>query len=261
MSGPEVKQTIGDLKADVLVVAAYGQIIPKEVLDIPAFGGINVHASMLPRWRGAAPIERAIMAGDTQSGISIMQMDKGLDTGPVYQTVTLANIDLLSVAEIEEELAKLGGSTLIKTLEEFRMHKAGDRDRPAPMAQNDALATYANKIGPKDRVPNWKCSAKSVNLQIKALAHRQPVFIQADDLVIQLLQSEVLNENETHTIPGIISGLGDMGICVDCAEGTLQITMVKLNRGQGKPMDIKAFLNGYEDALTVGKILAPDNAK
>ena len=134
MSGPEVKQTIGDLKADALVVAAYGQIIPNEVLDIPVFGGINVHASMLPRWRGAAPIERAIMAGDTQSGISIMQMDKGLDTGPVYQTAPLKNIDLLSVAEIEEELAKLGGSTLIKTLEEFRMHKTGGRDRPAPIA-------------------------------------------------------------------------------------------------------------------------------
>ena len=134
MSGPEVKQTIADLKADTLVVAAYGQIIPKEVLDIPVFGGINVHASILPRWRGAAPIERAIMAGDTQSGISIMQMDKGLDTGPVYQTAPLANIDLLSVAEIEEELAKIGGSTLIKTLEEFRMHKAGDRDRPAPVS-------------------------------------------------------------------------------------------------------------------------------
>ena len=136
MSDPEVKQTIGDLKADVLVVAAYGQIIPKEVLDIPVFGGINVHASMLPRWRGAAPIERAIMAGDTQSGISIMQMDKGLDTGPVYQTAPLANIDLLSVAEIEEELAKLGGSKLIKTLEEFRMHKTGHRDRPEPVAQH-----------------------------------------------------------------------------------------------------------------------------
>ena len=126
LSGPDVKQTIADLKADALVVAAYGQIIPQEVLDIPAFGGINVHASMLPRWRGAAPIERAIMAGDTQSGVSIMQMAKGLDTGPVYRTALLANIDLLSVAEIEEELAKLGGSTLIKTLEEFRKHKAGD---------------------------------------------------------------------------------------------------------------------------------------
>ena len=261
MSGPQVKQTIRGLKADALVVAAYGQIIPKEVLDIPVFGGINVHASMLPRWRGAAPIERAIMAGDTQSGISIMQMDKGLDTGPVYQSAPLANIDLLSVVEIEEELGKLGGIALIKTLEEFRMHKAGDRDRPAPMAQDDALATYANKIAPKDRVPNWKFSAQSINLQIKALAHRQPVFIQADELVIQLLQSQVLNEKKTHNIPGQISGLGDIGICVDCAEGTLQITRVKLNRGQGKPMNIKAFLNGYKGALTVGKILVPNNAK
>ena len=261
MSDPEVKQTIGDLKADVLVVAAHGQIIPKEVLDIPLFGGINVHASMLPRWRGAAPIERAIMAGDTQSGISIMQMDKGLDTGPVYQTAPLANIDLLSVAEIEEELAKLGGSKLIKTLEEFRMHKTGDRDRPAPMAQNDALATYANKIGPKDRVPNWKLSAKSVNLQIKALARRQPVFIEVEDLVIQLLKSEPLDTTKTPAIPGKIVGIGNNAICVECGIGSLQIKQVKLNRGQGKPMDIKAFLNGYENALAVDKILASNNAK
>jgi len=261
LSGLDVRQTIEDLKTDALVVAAYGQIIPQEILDIPLFGGINVHASILPRWRGAAPIERAIMAGDTQSGISIMQMDKGLDTGPVYQTATLPNIDQMSVLEIEKEMAKLGSDEVIKTLEAFQMHKKGGRSKPVPIAQDNAFATYAHKIAPADRVPNWEGSAHSLNLQIKALAHRQPVFIEVEDLVIQLLQSEVLDTTKTPTIPGKIVGIGNNGICVECGIGSLQIKQVKLNRGQGKPMDIKAFLNGYENALSVDKILASNNAK
>ena len=146
LSSIEVRRVIENLKVDVLIVAAYGQIIPTEILDIPLFGGINVHASILPKWRGAAPIERAIMAGDTQSGISIMQMDKGLDTGPVYQTAPLPNIDQLSVLEIEEQMAELGGRALINTLKEFRMNKSHNRTQPAPVAQDDASATYANKI-------------------------------------------------------------------------------------------------------------------
>ncbi len=261
LSGLEVRQTIEDLKADALVVAAYGQIIPQEILDIPLFGGINVHASILPRWRGAAPIERAIMAGDTQSGISIMQMDKGLDTGPVYQTSTLPNIDQLPVVEIEKQMAKLGGSEVIKTLEAFQMHKDSDISKPVPIAQDHAFATYAHKIAPADRIPNWKGSAHSLSLQIKALAHRQPVFIQVEDLVIHLLQSVVLDTTKTPTVPGKIVGIGNNGICVECGVGSLQIELIKLNRGQGKPMDVKAFLNGYENVLSVDKILTSKNGK
>ena len=214
-----------------------------------------MHASILPRWRGAAPIERAIMAGDTQSGISIMQMDKGLDTGPVYQTSTLPNIDQLPVVEIEKQMAKLGGSEVIKTLEAFQMHKDSDRSKPVPIAQDHAFATYAHKIAPADRIPNWKDSAHSLSLQIKALAHRQPVFIQVEDLVIHLLQSVVLDTNKTPAVPGKIVGIGNNGICVECGVGSLQIELVKLNRGQGKPMDVKTFLNGYENVLSVEKIL------
>ena len=261
LSGLEVRQTIEDLKADALVVAAYGQIIPQEILDIPLFGGINVHASILPRWRGAAPIERAIMAGDTRSGISIMQMDKGLDTGPVYQTSTLPNIDQLPVVEIEKQMAKLGGSEVIKTLEAFQMHKDSDISKPVPIAQDHAFATYAHKIAPADRIPNWKGSAHSLSLQIKALAHRQPVFIQVEDLVIHLLQSVVLDTTKTPTVPGKIVGIGNNGICVECGVGSLQIELIKLNRGQGRPMDVKAFLNGYENVLSVGKILTSNNGK
>ena len=261
LSSLEARRIIKNLKADVLVVAAYGQIIPQEVLDIPLYGGINVHASVLPRWRGAAPIERAIMAGDTKSGISIMQMDKGLDTGPIYKTALMSDFDQLSVKEIEEELARLGGNELIKTLEEFQMHKNGDRVKPATVAQDDFLATYAHKINPEDRMPNWKGSAYSLNLQIKALAYRQPVTVQIDDLILHLLRGEGLNETQPDTIPGKILEIRSQGISVACGEGTLRITMVKLNRGQGKPMDIKTFLNGYGNALTTGMVLATSNAK
>ena len=261
LSSLEARRIIKNLKADVLVVAAYGQIIPQEVLDIPLYGGINVHASVLPRWRGAAPIERAIMAGDTKSGISIMQMDKGLDTGPIYKTALMSDFDQLSVKEIEEELARLGGNELIKTLEELQMHKNGDRVKPATVAQDDLLATYAKKINPEDRMPNWTGSAYSLNLQIKALAYRQPVSVQIDDLILHLLLSEVLDETQPGSIPGKILEIRSQGISVACGEGTLRITMVKLNRGQGKPMDVKTFLNGYGNALTTGMVLASSNAK
>ena len=127
--------------------------------------------------------------------------------------------------------------------------------------RDSASATYANKITPEDRIPNWKDSAHSLNLQIKALAHRQPVFVQIEDLLIQLLQSEVLDETQLNTVPGKISEIGDQGISVMCGKGTLQITLVKLNRGQGKPMDVKTFLNGYGKTLVPGEILAPNNGK
>ena len=250
-----VEKTIREINPHVLVVVAYGMIIPKQILAIPKFGGINVHASILPRWRGAAPIERAIMAGDTSTGISIMEMEAGLDTGPIYCTARLENIEQLSVTEIEQALFILGSNKLIDTLTEYELHSLNRKARPAATPQDSSLATYAHKITSKERNLDWKEAALSLSLKTKALAYRLPVVVQINDLLIQILESQALTDSSQESSPGIITKIDRSGIYIQCGYGTLQITKLKLNRGQGKAMNIPEFLNGYQNLLTVGQEL------
>jgi len=230
-------------------------IIPKKILEIPKFGGLNIHASILPSWRGAAPIERAVMAGDSSTGISIMQMDEGLDTGPIYCTAKLKDIDQLTIIEIEDALAQLGFNKLVDTLAEFELHHLDGKAKPTVILQDNSLATYAHKITSKDRVPDWKETAMSLSFKTKALAHRLPVTFETNSLLIQILESHALPESNSGKLPGIITKIDQTGICIQCGEGELQITRLKLNRGQGKAMNITEFLNGYQSLLTVGQEL------
>ena len=250
-----VEETLAEIAPDVLVVVAYGMIIPQKILAIPRFGGINVHASLLPRWRGAAPIERAIMAGDQSTGISIMQMDEGLDTGPIYSTASLDNINDQTVPEIEKALALLGSNKLIETLQEYELYHLDGKIKPKLNAQDNSLATYAHKITSKDRFADWKLSAISLALKTKALAYRLPLTLKSDDLLIQMMESQALPYTEQEGLPGIITKIDKKGIYVQCGHGTLQITRLKINRGQGKAMSVAEFLNGYENSLTVGQEL------
>jgi methionyl-tRNA formyltransferase len=251
-----VEDALSEVGAHVLVVVAYGLIIPTQILEIPKFGGLNIHASILPRWRGAAPIERAVMAGDSSTGVSIMQMDEGLDTGPIYCSARLENIDLLTVIEIEIALARLGFDKLIDTLTELELHLLDGETKPAITLQNSSLATYAHKITSKDRVPDWRDTAISLSFKIKALTHRLPVTFETNDLLIQILESQALPESSPGKLPGIITNIDQTGIYIQCGKGELQITRLKLNRGQGKAMNIPEFLNGYQNLLTVGQELS-----
>ena len=256
-----VKETLEEIGPHVLVVVAYGMIIPQQILDIPEFGGINVHASLLPRWRGAAPIERAIMAGDKSTGISIMQMNEGLDTGPIYSKASLENINDLTVPEIENALAILGSKKLIETLEEYELYYLDGKVKPALTVQDNSLATYAHKITPKDRSPDWKQSSVSLALKTKALAYRLPLTVKTDELQIQIIESRALPYSDQPGSPGIITKIDKKGICIQCGDGTLQITRLKINRGQGKDMSVAEFLNGYQNSLTIGQELNSGAAK
>ena len=152
-----VVEALSKFAPDVLVVAAYGLLLPQQVLDLPTHGCINVHASLLPRWRGAAPIERAVMAGDDTTGVSIMEMERGLDTGPVYAMESLSIAACADVGELEAELAIRGGELLVEVLQQLR---SNPDLRPTP--QPESGVCYANKLSATDRLIDWRCSAEQI---------------------------------------------------------------------------------------------------
>ena len=247
------------LDADVFLVAAYGLILPQAVLDIPRFGCLNVHASLLPRWRGAAPIERAIMAGDTQTGVCIMQMEAGLDTGPVYDQVVLPIEKDTSATLLTEQLAEAGGNLLVQVLNTFMTAKAEQHEPPAPAAQDEALATYAHKLEASDRSINWNEPAESIANRIRALAGRMPVRSTLGDAHVQLIEAQVITQKLTDletTPPGTLIDVSKNGIIIQCATDLLQVTRIKVERGKGRELDPAAAINGYSDLFFPGARLA-----
>ncbi|MCR9261641.1 MAG: methionyl-tRNA formyltransferase [Pseudomonadaceae bacterium] len=242
-------------QADVFVVAAYGLILPQAVLDIPRFGCLNVHASLLPRWRGAAPIERAVMAGDKQTGVCIMQMQAGLDTGPVFaQTEIPITADTTALA-LTQVLADAGGDLLIEVLASFARAKTKKRKLPTPTAQDDNLATYAHKLEASDRSVDWRESAQSIADKIRALAGRMPVRTLLGEVHVQILQAHAVQQNlpDTEATPaGTLIDVSRSGIIVQCETDLLQITRVKVERGKGSELDPAAAINGYSDLFFPG---------
>lgn len=254
LRNPKAQETLENYQLDLLIVAAYGLILPQPVLDAPTHGCINVHSSLLPRWRGAAPVERAIMAGDTQTGVALMQMEAGLDTGPVYCSATAAITDTTDARELEHQLAMLGSDLLLDLLPRFAQATA--------TAQPEAGATYASKLGPEDSQIQWQRSAIEIHRQVRALKDRAPARSQHQDLTLQILEAKPLAEPTTAT-PGTILALSKQGLYIATGEGQLQVTQAQLNRGKGKPMNAADLANGYAELLAPGRILEPvvDNAK
>ena len=231
---------------DVLVVAAYGLILPSSVLSLPRFGCINVHASLLPRWRGAAPIERAIMAGDEETGVCIMQMEEGLDTGPVMAQRQISIEPEYTTQPLEQILANTGSELLLATLQKLPVAA-----KPQP-AQG---ATYAKKLTSKDRIAEWQGSAKAVHHVVRALSDRMPVRCEINGAVMQILAARVVGQNNpeaTKAKPGTLLKTAKEGFYVQCGQDELVITRLKLNRGKGQAMDAAAALNGYPDIFYSG---------
>jgi methionyl-tRNA formyltransferase len=255
---PDATATLESLEIDVLIVAAYGLILPPAVLQIPRYGCLNVHASLLPRWRGAAPIERAMMAGDELTGIAIMQMERGLDTGPVFAIGDTPINDTDSAQSIEARLADLGCTLLLGVLDEFAQAKLGKTTPPKPVAQDASFATYAAKLTNLDRDVDWTLDARQLARRVRALADRIPVTVQRDNLRVQILAAGAVSTS-TGNLPGTIVHTDNNGIVVQCARGGLQIKTLRLNRGKGKPMDAAQALNGYADEFAVGVILSKAN--
>ncbi|MCP9222284.1 methionyl-tRNA formyltransferase [Erythrobacter sp. LQ02-29] len=233
------------LEADVAVVAAYGLILPQPILDTPAHGCLNVHASILPRWRGAAPIHRAVMAGDPVTGVTIMQMEAGLDTGPMLATVRVP-IERKTTGELTAELADKGAQLMVGTLRELANHR--------PLAQKDAEAVYAPKIDKAEARIDWSEDAEAIERKVRGLAPFPGAWFE----LAPGSQSGADGERVKLLLAELAEGSGEPGAVLDddltIACGTGAIRPLRLQRA-GKPaMDRADFLRGR--AVPEGTVLA-----
>ncbi|MCI8590449.1 MAG: methionyl-tRNA formyltransferase [Clostridiales bacterium] len=216
----EFYQFLQEINPELIVVAAYGKLLPKEVLSFPSYGCINVHGSLLPQYRGAAPIQRAIMEGKTETGVTIMMMAEGLDTGDMLKSASVPIGENDDFECIHDRLAKAGAKTLIQTLAEWKEHKI------TPQPQNDSFATYADKITKDDRKIDFTNTAAQIHNQIRAL-HPVPIaFTTLHGKNMKVLQSTIIDAAKKTEKPGTILSLDHDTIAVACSVGILGITRV-----------------------------------
>jgi methionyl-tRNA formyltransferase len=238
---PEIRQALAALKPEVMVVAAYGLLLPAEILTTPAKGCINVHASLLPRWRGAAPIQRAILAGDRETGVSIMQMDKGLDTGDVLRAARCEVSRDDTAGSLHHRLALLGAETLLKTLESV----SEGRLQPAP--QEEALATYAPRIEKQEARLDWRLDAESLERQVRAFNPWPVAFTELPDATgsagprLRVWRARVALDEAASTTPGSVIFTRAEGIGVATGRGVLILGEVQLPGS--RVMSAADFLN------------------
>lgn len=222
---------------DVMVVAAYGLLLPQEVLDIPPRGCINIHASILPRWRGAAPIHRAIEAGDAETGITLMQMDVGLDTGPMISEVRTAIAPGDTTATLHDRLAQLGAKLIVDGL------VALERDGALPATpQPSGGTTYAEKIGKHEAALDWRRPAAALARQIRAFDPFPGGAATLDGAQLKLWAAEPVERSTVATQPGEILEVSAAGVVVACGEGALRLT--QLQKPGGKRLPAREFLAG-----------------
>ena len=235
------QQQLKALNADLMVVTAYGLLLPIAVLEIPRLGCINIHASLLPRWRGAAPIQRAILAGDKKTGITIMQMDEGLDTGDILAAAECEIADNETGSSLHDKLMKLGGETLMSVLPAIAQ-QTQDRTR-----QNENDACYASKLSKAEAKINWLQAAEGIQRAIRAYNAWPVAYCSYERsnkiLNLRLWQAEVVMQNSTaaDAVPGQVVAESSKGIDVATGDGVLRITQLQ-PEGKRK-MPVADFLN------------------
>lgn len=237
----DVQKQLAELKPDLMVVVAYGQILPEAILNIPRYGCINVHASLLPRWRGAAPIHRAIAAGDSETGISIMRMDVGLDTGDVLAENQLNIRADDTTGSLHDRLIELGRPLLRQVIAAF----PEILDRAVP--QDDTNATYAKKILTAESAVDWSKSAKELDALIRALNPAPGAYTFVENERVKIWAAAV---SEGKGKPGEILRVAENGIEVACGQGSLILQKIQL---AGKPVvDISDLLRGHASKFAPG---------
>lgn len=243
------RQALLDAKADVMVVAAYGLILPQWVLDLPPKGCLNIHGSLLPRWRGAAPIHRAIEAGDAETGITIMQMDIGLDTGDMCLVERLPISSTDTTGSLHDKLADLGGRLIVEALE---MSACGGLTRTPQPAEG---VTYAHKIEKAESWMDWTLSALELDRRLRAFNPFPGGATQLGHEVIKLWAAAP-EAYAGAAQPGTVLSAGADGVVVACGNGALRLT--QLQRAGGKRLAAADFLRGFE--LPIGALLSSPDA-
>lgn len=223
------QKILSDWQADVMIVIAYGLIVPKIVLETPHLGCINVHASLLPRWRGAAPIQRAILTGDTETGITIMQMDEGLDTGAMLYKVTTPILSTDTTQTLHDRLTKLGAVALLKTLNDLESNNITSEK------QNDEESCYAKKIEKSEAKINWQQSAEEIDRLIRAFNPWPIAYTMLNDQALRIWHAQPLSEKSS-TIPGTITHIDKNAIDVATGNGILRLLKIQLPGGKCLPV-------------------------
>jgi len=242
------KAAIEAAQADVMVVAAYGLILPQWVLDTPRLGCLNIHASLLPRWRGAAPIHRAIEAGDTQTGVTIMQMDAGLDTGDMLLVERIAIGPRDTTGSLHDKLAVLGGRLVVEALE---IAACGGLKA---VKQPEAGVTYAHKIEKAEAAVDWTQPAEAIARRIRAFDPFPGASSVVGGETVKLWAGEALADaSNAPSVAGRIEAVGPAGIDVRCGQGLLRLT--QLQRAGGKRLAVADFLRGFP--LEPGMVFEP----
>ena len=240
LKDPAMQERVRAVQADAMIVAAYGLILPQAVLDMPRFGCINIHASLLPRWRGAAPIQRAIEAGDTESGVCIMQMEAGLDTGPVLLSGHVPIAADETAGTLHDKLADMGARLIVETLAKLPIDA---------VAQPQIGVTYAAKIEKAEAQIDWRRPAREIERQIRAFNPFPGAAGTLDGAAIKVWRSELV---AAAAPPGTVVSVERSGIVVACGDGGLCLT--ELQKAGGKRLPVAQFLAG--NPIAPGKTFA-----
>ena len=242
----EQQQLVADLNADVMVVVAYGLILPAKVLGMPKLGCLNVHGSLLPAWRGAAPIQRALWAGDKVTGVTIMQMDVGLDTGDMLLKVSCPILPEDTSASLYDKLAGLGPQALLDSL--YRL----SQNTLVPEKQDDSLATYAHKLSKEEARINWNLPAVTLERCIRAFNPWPFSHFVISDQNIKVWRASAI-ASDKKSIPGTIISAEKSGIQVATSEGILNLEIMQ--PAGKKPMSAQDLLNSRQEWFTPGTVL------
>jgi len=236
LSSNDAVRKIVSCSADIMVVVAYGQLVPKSLLNAFPFGCVNVHASILPRWRGAAPIHRALMAGDDETGVCIMQLEEGLDTGPVYRMEKIQIESTDTTGLLHDKLAELGARALVETLSDTT-------NLDSPRSQSTEGATYAKKITKDDTVVNWAQHCQEIDRLVRALNPYPGAIANLQNNTVKIWAAQPIPSSGEITMrPGLVLEINERGILVACGEGTLLLT--SLQRQGGRRMSAAEFAAG-----------------
>jgi len=224
-----------DLKPDLMIVVAYGLLLPQSVLDIPTHGCINSHASLLPRWRGAAPIQRAIESGDLSTGVTVMQMEAGLDTGPMIQKVETPIMPSDTGGSLHDRLAAMGSEAVVNTVSKF------ENGPVLKEIQDDSQTCYARKLSKEEALINWHLPADVIVQKIRAFNPAPMCYTLLGDSRIRVLKAQLYPKNH-YSIPGTVLSVNSLGIMVACKENAVVLEQVTIP-GK-KPMMVSDLLNG-----------------